>query len=78
LKRSGDGTRTDGQVGRREGLMARRDSQSGRSYRANGPEDVRVDWHSVDWAECEDHVRRLRRRIFKATQEGDLKKVRNL
>nr|WP_303714413.1 reverse transcriptase N-terminal domain-containing protein [Kutzneria buriramensis]WKX14280.1 reverse transcriptase N-terminal domain-containing protein [Kutzneria buriramensis] len=39
---------------------------------------MRIDWHSIDWAACEDHVRRLRRRIFKATQEGDLKKVRNL
>lgn len=58
--------------------MARQDSQSRRSSRANGPEDVRIDWHSIDWAECEDHVRRLRRRIFKATQEGALKKVRNL
>ncbi len=58
--------------------MARRYGESRRSSRANGPEDVRIDWHSIDWASCEDHVRRLRRRIFKATQEGDLKKVRNL
>ncbi len=46
--------------------------------RANGPEDIILDWNSIDWATCEDDVRRLRRRIFKATQEGDLKKVRNL
>ncbi|MFD9434184.1 reverse transcriptase N-terminal domain-containing protein [Streptomyces sp. NPDC060002] len=44
----------------------------------NGPEGSVVDWHSIDWAGCEDEVRRLRRRIFKASQEGDLKKVRNL
>jgi RNA-directed DNA polymerase len=44
----------------------------------NGPEDVSWDWHSIDWAQCEEDVRRLRRRIFKASQEGDLKKVRNL
>jgi RNA-directed DNA polymerase len=44
----------------------------------NGPEDRVVDWHSIDWASCEDEVRRLRRRIFRASQEGDLKKVRNL
>lgn len=35
-------------------------------------------WHSIDWAEAERSVRRLRQRIFKATQERDLKKVRNL
>lgn len=44
----------------------------------NGPEGVSVEWHSIDWARCEGNVRRLRQRIFKATQEGDLKKVRNL
>lgn len=44
----------------------------------NGPEDAIIDWHSISWAECEENVRRLRQRIFKATQEGDLKKVRNL
>lgn len=35
-------------------------------------------WHSIDWADAERNVRRLRQRIFKATQDGDLKKVRNL
>lgn len=35
-------------------------------------------WHSIDWADTERTVRRLRQRIFTATQEGDLKKVRNL
>lgn len=44
----------------------------------NGPEDGLLDWHGIDWAKCEENVRRLRQRIFKATQEGDLKKVRNL
>ncbi|PCG83469.1 group II intron reverse transcriptase/maturase [Streptomyces sp. WZ.A104] len=44
----------------------------------NGPEGVTLDWHSIDWATCEENVRRLRQRIFKATQDGDLKKVRNL
>lgn len=44
----------------------------------NGPQDAPLDWHSIDWAEAEGNVRRLRQRIFKATQEGDLKKVRNL
>ncbi|MGW5466255.1 group II intron reverse transcriptase/maturase [Streptomyces sp. NPDC003996] len=44
----------------------------------NGPEDETLDWHGIDWAECEKNVRRLRQRIFKATQDGDLEKVRNL
>ncbi len=35
-------------------------------------------WHSINWAKEENAVRRLRQRIFKATQEGDNKKVRKL
>ena len=35
-------------------------------------------WHSIDWVDAERNVRRLRQRIFKATQDGDLTKVRNL
>jgi RNA-directed DNA polymerase len=42
----------------------------------NGPEDF--DWDAVDWRRAEDEVRRLRQRIFKASQAGDLKKVRSL
>ncbi|MFI2262703.1 group II intron reverse transcriptase/maturase [Streptomyces tubercidicus] len=45
----------------------------------NGPEGgPTLDWHSIDWAREEQNVRRLRQRIFKASQEGDLSKVRNL
>jgi RNA-directed DNA polymerase len=44
----------------------------------NGPEGDVVDWDAVDWRAVEDDVRRLRQRIFTATQAGDLKKVRNL
>jgi RNA-directed DNA polymerase len=44
----------------------------------NGPEGDVLDWGSVDWAEVEDDVRRLRRRIFTASQAGDLAKVRSL
>ncbi|MEH1130834.1 group II intron reverse transcriptase/maturase [Micromonospora sp. CPCC 206061] len=43
----------------------------------NGPEDP-PDWHAVDWRACEQRVRRLRQRIFTASQAGDLKRVRNL
>jgi RNA-directed DNA polymerase len=44
----------------------------------SGPEGDALDWDAVDWRSAEDDVRRLRRRIFKASQEGDLAKVRNL
>jgi RNA-directed DNA polymerase len=44
----------------------------------NGPEDEAVDWYRVDWDQAEDDVRRLRQRIFTASQAGDLKQVRNL
>lgn len=35
-------------------------------------------WRSVNWAEAEADVCRLRRRIFKAAQDGDAKRLRNL
>jgi RNA-directed DNA polymerase len=44
----------------------------------NGPEDEGLDWDTADWGQAEEHVRRLRRRIFAASQAGDLAKVRNL
>ena len=44
----------------------------------NGPEDDALEWDSVSWRVHEDNVRRLRQRIFTATQEGDWPKVRNL
>jgi RNA-directed DNA polymerase len=45
---------------------------------ANGPEDEVLDWDQVDWGQVEEDVRRLRQRIFTASQTGDLKQVRNL
>src|SRR5205809_3950440 len=44
----------------------------------NGPEGDVLDWDAIDWPAVEDDVRRLRQRIFTASQAGDLKKVRNL
>ena len=49
----------------------------------NGPEDPPGEfdadaWQQVDWRMHEERVRRLRRRIFKAVQDGDLAKARNL
>lgn len=51
--------------------------------RANSQEDATVtetttDWHSINWKHHYRHVRNLRRRIFKATRSGDMKKVRGL
>src|ERR1039458_9785086 len=44
----------------------------------NGPEDVTLNWDAIDWRACEQNVRRLRQRIFTASQAGDLERVRNL
>src|SRR3954452_2638101 len=44
----------------------------------NGPEGDELEWDAVNWRALEDDVRRLRQRIFTASQGGDLKKVRNL
>jgi RNA-directed DNA polymerase len=44
----------------------------------NGPEGAALDWEDIDWPTHEGNVRRLRRRIFKAAQEQDWPKVRNL
>src|SRR5680860_444406 len=58
-------TREQASVGERVGMV-------------NGPEDDLLDWYAVDWRTAEDDVRRLRQRIFTASQAGDLKRVRNL
>lgn len=42
------------------------------------PDEFARYWVEVDWPETERNVVRLRQRIFKASQEGDLKRVRNL
>jgi RNA-directed DNA polymerase len=44
---------------------------------ANGTERS-TDWSSVNWRKVNQQVRNLRQRIFRATQTGDLKKVRSL
>jgi RNA-directed DNA polymerase len=45
---------------------------------ANGPEDEDLGWDTIVWPVHEEHVRRLRGRIFKASKAGDLAMVRNL
>lgn len=44
---------------------------------ANGTE-THTDWNAVNWRHAYRRVRNLRQRIFRATQAGDLKKVRSL
>ena len=48
------------------------------ALKVNGPEGDLLDWDAADWRVHEDNVRRLRQRIFKATQAGDWAKVRSL
>jgi RNA-directed DNA polymerase len=43
----------------------------------NGTE-TRTDWDAIDWKQCQKGVRRLRQRIFRATREGNFKRVRSL
>ena len=54
----------------------------GQARIANGPEGqprgVPVQWDQIDWRAQEGQVRRLRQRIFKAAQEQDWPRVRNL
>jgi RNA-directed DNA polymerase len=44
---------------------------------ANGTE-TQTDWNAIDWKKAHRTVRNLRHRIFRATQEGNLKKVHSL
>ena len=44
---------------------------------ANGTEKP-TDWKTIEWTRAYRTVRNLRQRIFRATQEGNLKKVRSL
>jgi RNA-directed DNA polymerase len=47
------------------------------SNRANGPAE-RSEWDSINWSKTDRVVQNLRQRIFRATSEGDLRKVRSL
>src|SRR5436305_2476512 len=48
-----------------------------KTHLANGTEK-QTDWNAVNWQKANRTVRNLRQRIFRATQEGNLKKVRSL
>jgi hypothetical protein len=53
-------------------------ADDGDAAMVNGPEDELLDWSQIDWDAAERQVRRLRQRIFTASQDGDLAKARNL
>ncbi len=45
---------------------------------ANGTEGRTTDWNAIDWRKVERSVSDLRRRIFRASEEGDHRKARSL
>jgi RNA-directed DNA polymerase len=45
---------------------------------ANVTERPATDWNAINWREANRRVRNLRMRIFRASRQGDLKKVRSL
>src|ERR1700683_1605500 len=54
------------------------DAEAAAAVEVNGPGGVFADWDHLDGGQAEENVRRLRQRIFAASQAGDLAKVRNL
>src|SRR5437763_1231313 len=48
------------------------------SQDVGAPSHEEEQWHSIDWASCHRHVRRLQTRIVKAMQEGRWNKVKAL
>src|SRR5689334_20960125 len=44
---------------------------------ANGPEK-RCEWNAINWKKANRLVRNLRQRIFRATEQGDWRKVKSL
>ena len=51
-----------------------------RNCSANGTKgrSTPTDWNAIDWRKVEGSVSNLRRRIFRASKEGDHRKVRSL
>ena len=45
---------------------------------ANVTMNAKIDWHSTNWKKVYRLVNNLKRRIFRAAKEGNLKKVRSL
>jgi RNA-directed DNA polymerase len=47
-------------------------------HAANVTSGDRLDWHAIDWKHVYRTVKNLRQRIFRASRDGDLKRVRSL
>jgi RNA-directed DNA polymerase len=47
-------------------------------HAANVTSGDRLDWHAIEWKHVDRTVKNLRQRIFRASRDGDLKKVRSL
>ncbi len=47
-------------------------------HAANVTSGALLDWHAIDWQRVYRSVKNLRQRIFRASRDGDLKKVRSL
>src|SRR5436305_771312 len=45
---------------------------------ANGLDEAAINWHAIPWCTVFRLLKNLRGRIFRATKEGNLKKVRSL
>jgi len=61
----------------RRGLEATTVQETGEKVTVSQPQTP-CDWNAIDWHHATAHVRRLRQAIFRATKEGNLKKVRGL
>ncbi|WP_392711173.1 reverse transcriptase N-terminal domain-containing protein [Rhizobium ruizarguesonis] len=48
-----------------------------RKFSANGTKG-QTDWNAINWRQVNRRVRNLRQRIFRASRENDLVKVRSL
>ncbi len=61
-----------------EGMMAKQGTSLTRPEMTVNGTKQQTDWNSVNWRKANANVRRLRQRIFRASQNGDYRKVRNL
>jgi len=71
-------TTTPEPKGKLDTMTTQQTAMSAAAAMVNGPEDGPLDWHAINWRAVEEDVRRLRQRIFTASQVGDLKRVRSL
>ena len=61
-----------------EGMMAKQGTSLTREEKPVNGTEQQTDWKSVNWREANANVRRLRQRIFRASQDGNCRKMRSL